>query len=198
MEKNTKDILTEIKNFRPQKSNQYSDVELNTSNSIDSVKKNWILDKDSMFTYNSNSKIISVFDAASYILRKTGEITTMKLHKLLYYAQAWSLVWDDKPLFSENIEAWANGPAIRELFDYHKGHYSISNITIGNPDLLDSNQKETINSVLNFYGGKSSQWLVELTHMEEPWKNARMGLSPTERGNKIISLPSILEYYSSL
>lgn len=26
----------------------------------------------------------------------------MKLQKLCYYAQAWSLVWDDAPLFAED------------------------------------------------------------------------------------------------
>ncbi|MBD5559274.1 MAG: DUF4065 domain-containing protein [Clostridia bacterium] len=43
-------------------------------------------------------------------LEKTGPITTMKLQKLLYYAQVWSLVWDENELFPEKFEAWANGP----------------------------------------------------------------------------------------
>ena len=34
----------------------------------------------------------SVFDVAAYILKKTGPSSIMKLHKLTYYAQAWSLV----------------------------------------------------------------------------------------------------------
>ncbi|CUP62134.1 Uncharacterized phage-associated protein [Anaerostipes hadrus] len=41
----------------------------------------------------------NVFDAAKYILERLGEMSTMKLQKLCYYAQAWSLVWDDVPLF---------------------------------------------------------------------------------------------------
>ena len=40
---------------------------------------------------------IQVFDVAAYILQKTGSMTTMKLQKLVYYSQAWSLVWDEKP-----------------------------------------------------------------------------------------------------
>ena len=40
-----------------------------------------------------------------YILEKKGRMTTMKLQKLIYYAQAWSLVWDERPLFDEKIEA---------------------------------------------------------------------------------------------
>ena len=40
----------------------------------------------------------SVFDTAKYILEKCGTMSTMKLQKLCYYSQAWSLVWDDAPL----------------------------------------------------------------------------------------------------
>ena len=34
--------------------------------------------------------------------------TSWKLQKLVYYCQAWSLVWDEEPLFEARIEAWAN------------------------------------------------------------------------------------------
>lgn len=45
----------------------------------------------------------SVFDTAKYILEKCGTMSTMKLQKLCYYSQAWSLVWDDAPLFDEDF-----------------------------------------------------------------------------------------------
>jgi len=38
-------------------------------------------------------------DVAAYVLSKKSPMTAMKLQKLLYYSQAWSLVWNDKPLF---------------------------------------------------------------------------------------------------
>lgn len=143
---------------------------------------------------------ISVFDVAAYILSKLGSMTTMKLHKLLYYAQAWSLVWEENPLFKQSIEAWANGPVIRELFNFHRGLYTISvnDLNIGNPEKLSSNQREDIDDVLNFYGNKSAQWLIDQTHYERPWRNARVGLAANERGNTIIQLTDMMEYYSSL
>jgi hypothetical protein len=52
---------------------------------------------------------VSAHDVAAYILKQTGEITAMKLQKLVYYSQAWSLVWDEEPLFSERVEAWRMG-----------------------------------------------------------------------------------------
>jgi len=39
------------------------------------------------------------FDVAAYILSKKAPMPAMKLQKLVYYAQSWSLVWDDEPLF---------------------------------------------------------------------------------------------------
>ena len=62
----------------------------------------------------------SVFDVAKYILNKKGRMSPMKLQKLVYYSQCWSLAWDDKPLFNNRIEAWANGPVVRDLYTFHR------------------------------------------------------------------------------
>jgi uncharacterized phage-associated protein len=37
----------------------------------------------------------SVHDVAAFIIEKLGPISAMKLEKLVYYAQAWSLVRDE-------------------------------------------------------------------------------------------------------
>ena len=75
----------------------------------------------------------NVKDVAAYILEKLGEITAMKLQKLAYYSQAWSLVWDEKLLFPERIEAWANGPVVPDLYEAHKGVFKLSKLSCGNP-----------------------------------------------------------------
>src|SRR5436305_14795852 len=97
----------------------------------------------------------NVFDVAKYILTKTGTMTAMKLQKLVYYSQAWSLVWDEAPLFPERIEAWANGPVVRALYDAHKGEFEIGpEWPLGHPDALSPAQRDTITPVLEFSGGK--------------------------------------------
>ena len=58
---------------------------------------------------------VNVFDVVDYILNKLGKMSVLKLQKLVYYSQAWSLVWDEKQLFDEEIQAWANGPIIKDL-----------------------------------------------------------------------------------
>nr|MBF2754091.1 hypothetical protein [Gammaproteobacteria bacterium AqS3] len=49
---------------------------------------------------------MSVFNVAKYILEQQGEMAAMKLQKLVYYSQCWALVWDEEPLFDEEIQAW--------------------------------------------------------------------------------------------
>jgi len=140
----------------------------------------------------------NVFDVAKYTLEKQGSMATMKLQKLVYYSQAWSLVWDEKPIFPEYIKAWASGPVIRELYNLHKGKFMISRLKKGNVDNLKLEEKETIDAVLKFYGDKPAQWLGDLTHMENPWRDARQEFSPGQNCDKEITLASMCEYYSSL
>lgn len=142
----------------------------------------------------------SVFDVAQYILRELGTISTWKLQKLCYYSQAWSLAWTGKPLFSEEFEAWSNGPVCRELYNEHRGYYSVGakDIKRGNPDELNSDEKDTINVVLRDYGGMEAYELRELTHSETPWLKARNGLPDGASSDAIITKAAMSEYYGAL
>lgn len=140
----------------------------------------------------------SVHDVAAYILEKQGTMTAMKLQKLVYYCQAWSVVWDSEPLFNARIEAWANGPVVGELYAHHRGQFELESWPNGRADRLTEDDREVIDKVLSFYGTRSAQWLSELTHKEEPWLSARSGLAEGERGNREITLAALEEYYGGL
>lgn len=148
----------------------------------------------------------NVFDVARYILVKLGEedklpITTWKLQKLVYYSQAWSVVWDDTALFNEPIQAWANGPVCPALYAAHRGQFQIRELAEnfgGNAEALDADQRETVDEVVKFYGDKSAHYLSELTHREKPWIKARGDLPAGERGNREIRLDTMAEYYGGL
>lgn len=141
----------------------------------------------------------AVFDVAKYILEKKGQMTAMKLQKLVYYSQAWSLVWDERPLFPECIQAWANGPVCPDLYQMHRGKYLLGASDInGDSSALDSDARDTVDVVLDFYGEKSAQWLSDLTHSEEPWIIARDGMSAMQRGSREITQAAMAEYYSAL
>lgn len=141
----------------------------------------------------------NVFDVAKYILEKLGRMSTMKLQKLCYYSQAWSLVWDDSPLFDEDFQAWANGPVCPELFQKTKGIYSVtaSDENGGNGD-LNSEQKDTIDKVLEYYGGHDAQWLSQSTHLEDPWINARKDIPDGVGSTNTITKESMAMYYGGL
>ena len=96
------------------------------------------------------------------------------------------------------IEAWANGPVVRDLYEQHRGMFMVEKLPKGDIDALDADARETIDSVLATYAEKTSQWLSNLTHQEDPWRNARAGFRPGEKCDRVISLSAMVEYYGSL
>jgi uncharacterized phage-associated protein len=118
----------------------------------------------------------SAHDVAKYILQRQGEMDTWKLQKLVYYSQAWHLVWEGEPLFDEPIEAWANGPVVRALFNEHRGRFKMGRWPGGSVSRLTKSQRESIDVVLKHYAKRTGYALREQTHKEPPWRDARKGL----------------------
>lgn len=141
----------------------------------------------------------TVFNVACYILEKLGEMSTMKLQKLTYYCQAWSLAWDGIPLFDEDFQAWSNGPVCPELYNRHKGKFVIKSGDLDCEDYrFTKDQLETLNSVMDYYGNESPHYLSELTHLERPWKETRSGIPAGDPSKRIIKKELMQEYYSGL
>jgi len=138
-----------------------------------------------------------VNDVAAAIVTRQGSMSTWKLQKLVYYCQAWHLVWDEEPLFPDAIQAWSNGPVVRSLYERHRTKFSVGSWK-GDPTRLTPSESESIDAVLGVYGKMSGADLAALTHREQPWLRAREGLSDGERGNNVISHESMVEYYGGL
>lgn len=142
---------------------------------------------------------VRAIDVADYILQELGPMTAMKLQKLAYYSKAWHAVWEEEELFPERIEAWANGPVVVDLYRIHKGEFRVTpGYFRGDPASLCPGQKESVDIVLQTYGDLNPQQLSDLTHVEAPWRDARHGLMPGERGDHPITTAAMVEYYSSL
>jgi uncharacterized phage-associated protein len=145
-----------------------------------------------------------VFDVADYILNSFGEMTAMKLQKIVYYCQAWHLAWTEQPLFEEKIEAWRNGPVVPALFELHKGQFKLQAGFFRKKRKKDyslsDEEKDVINRVIRYYGSRDPHWLSQLTHMESPWKTARARSvnSEDDRSSEEITHQSMFEYYSAL
>ncbi len=146
----------------------------------------------------------SILHVARTILEtffKNGSaLTPLKLQKLLYYSQAWSLVWQEKPLFDDDFQAWANGPVNPTLYQKHRGLYVLGKDFLSEFSgfKYTTEDKETIDAVLAFYGDKEPFYLSELTHKELPWKAARTGIAPGEPSDKIIEKSVMQEYYTGI
>ena len=133
--------------------------------------------------------------------QREGEaITNKKLQKLLYYAQAWSLVLHDKRLFGEKIEAWVHGPAVRDVyFEFKKFGFGpiTKNISATEIAGISADTKKFLDQVWSVYGKRDAAYLEYLSHSEMPWQKAREGLEPHIGSENEISLSDMKEFYSS-
>lgn len=127
-------------------------------------------------------------DVAVY-LRSKGANSALRLQKLLYYAQAWSLAWDGAPLFGETIRAWDMGPVVGEVW-----HACREGVLVGDAARLTPVERATIDAVMAYYGTREADWLSELTHRERPWVEA---YAP-KRPNPIITHDAMRAFYGSL
>jgi uncharacterized phage-associated protein len=138
-----------------------------------------------------------VFDVAKYILECQGRITTLKLQKLVYYAQVWSLADHGEPLFSDATKAWAQGPVVPALFQEHKGRVRVAAADIeGGGSGLSDEERARIDRVLAFYGAFPAAYLSKLTHHELPWKDAHAAGERHGYQSPSISLGAIRAFYT--
>lgn len=143
-------------------------------------------------------------DVAEFILQQKGPVSPLKLQKLVYYSQAWSLALNEKPLFEEPIEAWKNGPVVRRLLEKIRNQSCVTSTYSGDPSQIEEELQDIITAVLISYGQKSGSMLQHLTHNEDPWIEARKKAHSNnisnidKRDKKIISQERMIEYYANL
>lgn len=112
--------------------------------------------------------------------RQGQEITAMKIQKLVYYAHAWSLALDNKPLVNERVEAWRWGPVFPDIYDAAKHFGSkpvtsrLSNFYDDPPVIDDSDYRiSLLQKIWTLYGNYSAAQLSRMTHAPgEPWEKA--------------------------
>ena len=157
------------------------------------------------FSVEQVQKVVSadepakVLDVAQYAsTRIPRDSTYMKLQKIVYYSQVESLVHYKRPLFQEKILAWRAGPVVKELFNKHRGYRYLSNIPLGEVAKLSMEQKSCIDWAIGKYGNLDGDILSHLTHVENPWNEAREGLPPDAPSEKEITIRSMIDYYSRL
>ena len=152
-------------------------------------------------------QINSIF-LSYYVIDKLQSVSQLKLQKLLYYIEAWHLVYFENELITDNFEAWVHGPVSTKIYHHFKqtsklyASMRLKDMSRGKyiekiKEELDPAQIELINDVLEEYGDKTDYHLEQLTHMELPWQDARGECKHDNPCNNIISKEVIKTYYAS-
>ncbi len=123
------------------------------------------------------------------------DVTPLKLQKLLYYCQAYSLALTGKPAFSDTIEAWKFGPVVDSVYQEYK-KYSGRVIPI-DEITQDTQPDESLQSIIDFVvadkGQYSGEVLARMTHKESPWLDCYGGIYT----NHEIPNEKIYEFFSA-
>lgn len=107
----------------------------------------------------------------------------MKMHKLMYFAQRESLMYNHDLLFEDDFYGWKFGPVLKCV----RGEYMHAPFE-STEGSVSSQTKQLLQDVLNRYGSLSSWKLSSLSHDELSWKKARQGLDASENGDVKLSL----------
>lgn len=138
---------------------------------------------------------INVYDVAKGFLALES-MTHKKLQKLCYYAQAWHLALFKDRFFNSSFEAWIHGPVCPELYHEYR-EYGWNNIPMVKtmPGSIDEDDMEFIDMIYEAYGELTGDQLEELSHSEDPWREARKGLEEWEPSHNPIDENLMKKYY---
>lgn len=125
----------------------------------------------------------SAIAVANKFIRLANEqgvpIDHLKLQKLLYFVQGFSLVVGDKPAFHEDLQAWKLGPVVQDVYDAAR-RFGSRDLTeplsdpfgFGRDDVsqIDGDLKRLIKATWKKFGAKSGYSLAMDTHRPgTPW-----------------------------
>lgn len=148
-------------------------------------------------TQNEAQNESKLFAAARLIQELDPSAQTMKMQKLLYYVQGWSLALTGDPMIESSPQAYKDGPvypAVREDMKYC-GNRKISNAKTG---VLSDQDVEIITTVVDRFRRKGGKELADATHLESPWLEARGDLAVGAHCSREMSLQSMMRYFLSV
>lgn len=103
-----------------------------------------------------------------------GDVSNLKLQKLLYYAQGEYLVESDDPLFDEDIQAWSHGPVVPVVYHAYKdAGAGVLELPEDDPwswDRIDEDTTQFLIDVWERFGSLAAWRLREMTHRNGPWR----------------------------
>ena len=139
---------------------------------------------------------------ALYIISSGREITNLLLQKVLYYVKAISELFDGESIILEPCEAWKFGPVFPVVYEKYRNfgkqeiEINLSKEYVNN--LLSEKEKEITDYVLRTFGIYNAWFLKDLTHAEEPWIEARIGLAEDDASRNRMDDKIISEYFTKM
>jgi len=125
--------------------------------------------------------MVSAMDVANFFIDifkdSDDPPTNLRIQKLLYFAQGWSLVRLREPLFEDDTEAWQHGPVVPIVYHrfscYGKGPI-MSLQEDYNSSVFTADQVNLLIDVAMKYRVYSTSKLVDMCHIEGgAWKVAQ-------------------------
>ena len=123
---------------------------------------------------------VSPIAVANYLINRgdIGDLTPLKLMKLVYLSHGWNLVYNDGPLVDEQAQAWRYGPVFPSLH-FAVRHFAdlpvvgtIAPRYAGDFGKLTDDQKWMVDTVVDIYGKVDGIKLSAMTHNPgTPWFN---------------------------
>lgn len=142
---------------------------------------------------------------SNYILKHYGDMSHLKLQKLLFYCDAYNLAYFGEELVTDKFEAWVHGPVSRKVYNSLKDKSILySDVTYSDIGIdvdarfqeLTSEQQEILKNVLSELAKWSGPELENATHHETPWIAARRGFGEAAICHKHISKSLTREFYA--
>jgi uncharacterized phage-associated protein len=127
-----------------------------------------------------------------------GSLTSLKLQKLLYYAQGHHLALKGIPLFDDEIQAWKHGPVVPSVYRaYRTGRAEQLHLRDDDPFEFSDVDGETTGLLIDIwerYGSLAAWRLREMTHSEPPWNDAY----EPDTAEIVISVKALERFFKSL
>lgn len=153
---------------------------------------------------NKEKLILSCVDVADYFIglaNDTGSfISNLKLQKLVYYAQAWHLALYGSPLIEEDFQAWIHGPVLPALYTLYKSFGCqpiVQETNLAEQKNIPPDTLSFLKEVADEYFACDAFELEQMTHAEDPWRRARVGLAADDPSTRCIEKAWMKEYYGS-
>ncbi len=124
-------------------------------------------------------------------------ISPLRMQKLLYYCQGWSLALLGRPLFRQPLEAWVRGPVVVDVYERFKGtRDGLTPERAGEPcGELSATDAALIEMVWREYACYTPSQLVNMTHAEPAWREARGGIAANAYSSATLSQETMASHF---